>query len=298
MATKAEKRIAAAQRMAGIRHRLFGLLGTSPAPGTAFDPLHYLTDPGRLRDLLEWFRYRAGRAGVGSGLPRALRESAIEDAAQGALERFIDRDYRAEGITADEPARAILGTARYMDRAHWRNGNGRRQEDRKWTPYNRGQNSKSANPAAIVAASLNAAEDRAALTGEGCDETMRLGTVAIPGGAGRPLGEGKMVRTERIVRDWVEFDPETGERRELAEVETGWRMDRRYGFRQEYPASTVAYAADGTETRRFNPPAPPSAGIPSLPHGERVTMRPGDGPAYAADPVAYREALREYYASR
>lgn len=277
MATREEKSIARAQRtrerMAGLSHRLFGTMAAVPVPGTVFNPLHYLTCPGRFRDVMAWFRARAAADGIGSGLPKREKLSALDDAAQNGLTRFLDRDYAADGITADECARALFSAAAWMKRARWRYGD-KGERSREWTPYNRARNAGTPNPAAIVAASFNAAEDRAALLGTGTDETLRLGTVSIPGGFGRPRGDGKMVRTETVVREWIENGTDSDgnpERRELAEIETGWRMDRRYGFGQAYPPCHVEMAADGTETRSYHRQPMPILSVGEL---NRTTAKP------------------------
>jgi hypothetical protein len=273
MKTKIERAAAYRAKMAGIQHRLFGRLDCDPVPGTVFDPLAFLTDPGRLRDLLSWFRFRAARDGIGSGLSGRLKASALDEAAQNGLSRFLDRDYAADGITADESARAVFSAGAWMKRALWRYGEGR-DGKRQWTPYNRAQAAGTPNPAAIVAATFNAAEDRAAILGTGTDETLRLGSVPVAGGSCRPLGDGKIVPTETVVREWVENGTDEDgnpERREMAEIVTGWRMDRRYGFKQDYPQCAVEMAADGVETRRFNRQPLPILSVGEL---NRTTAKP------------------------
>lgn len=275
------------KNLANVRHRLFGLIVTAPAPGTVFNPMHYLADPGRFRDCLAWWRYKAARAGVGDGLPRDLREARLEQAAQDTLSVFLDRDYAAAKITADECTRAVVGAAAYMRRAFYHlpqvGDQPRRRDSRKWYPYNRSLNAGTPNPAAIVAASYNAAEDRAALMGEGDDIPGE--PVAVPGGKGQPRGDGKMVPTTRVLREWIE----RGE--ELAEIETGWKMDRRPGFEQVYPACIVT---DGQSmpSRRHNPPQPCPM-VRGRDSGERCAV-----PAYHPNPEAYRAELAEYYAGR
>lgn len=275
---KAKRSAAIRAKLAGVRHRLWGRMDHPPAPGTVFDPLPFLADPGRFRDVVAYFEYRARRWGVGAGQPRHIRESAVADAGQNALARFIDRDYKAAGITADEVAKAIMGAARYMDRAHWRAPGGTvENREREWFPYNRAQNSRSPDPAAIVAASFNAAEDREALMGAACDETLFVGEQWFPGGKGRPLGNGKMLATERVVRTVCRTIPggpfcKDSIRETLVTVETGWKMDRRYGFAQTHAPGTVQVWADGREVRRFNPPAPPTRGVPPIP-GTELTRK-------------------------
>lgn len=237
-----EKTMRQRERMAGIRHHLFGNVVVDIVPGTVFNPLTGFYDPGFFNSLLAWFRYRAARAGVGSGLPKALRESALDEAAQRGIRLFTNRDYAKEGITADERTRAILSTARRMDRSLWKDdGEGwqRERTKRKWTPYNRAMASRTVSPDRIVQAAHGSREDIDTLTGTGTDE-LKTGIVSVPGGHGRPHSDGQMVRDER-----------------------GYRMDRRYGFDQKYPPCTVARTVDGRITDRHVPTPTPTDVIPA-----------------------------------
>ena len=78
---------------------------------------------------------------------------------------------------------------------------------------------------------------------------------------------------------------------EMAEVETGWRMDRRFGKAQEYPACIVT---DGKpQPRRRYTPAAPGPMVRGRDSGERsmlTTIHP--------NPEAYRAELAEYYAGK
>lgn len=283
------------EKLAGVKHRLFGTLGTEPIPGTVFNPRDYLADPGRFRDCLAWWEYKARRYGVGAGLPRALQESAIAQAGQDTLSVFLDRNYRKAGITADECTRAVMGAAAYMARSGYRasalgdspvstGGKTRRKDTRKWYPFNRAQNCKSPNSATIVAESINAAEDRAALVGLGDDIPGKM--VAVPGGpGGRGLTDGKMIPTVRIVREWIE----RGE--PMAEVETGWKMDRKRGRARQY-APCMVNAGKPAPRNRYTPADP----LPMI--RERVSGERSMIPAMAADVEAYRAALAEYYAGK
>ena len=228
-----------------IIHPVFGNLRPAPAPGTAFQPLAYLADPGRFQETLDYFRRRAARFGVGSGLPRGHRESALDDAAQTALRRFTDRNYSREGITETEHARAIIGTARFCDRSHWRSGEGQRQENRKRGP---GTVSRFPNPASVAAALEKYPEAGEALVGE--EEGLPAGTVDIPGGHGRPRGDGKMIRRDA----------------------GRWTMDRRYGKDQSYPATT-AVVTGGAITNRHAPTPLPMIQYPAQP-GDGTEWRP------------------------
>jgi hypothetical protein len=277
-------------RLAGINHRLFGTLGNQPVPGTVFNPHHYLADPGRFRDCLAWWEYKARRNGVGAGLPKALRESAIAQAGQDTLQVFLDRDYKAAGITADECSRAVMSAAAYMQRAGYRLssiGDGprlRRMKDRKWHPYNRAQNARTPNPAAIVAITLYASEDREALHGDGDDIPGE--TVNVPGGpGGRGVTDGKMVATMDIVREWVE----RGE--PMAEIVTGWKMERKRGRARRYAPCTVT-AGKPAKPRRYARQSIPAATVERT-AGERSMV-----PSMVPDVETYRAQLAEYYSGR
>lgn len=313
-------------RMRGVKHALWGSGDVTPMPGTVFNPLHSFYDPGFFTALLSYFLYRATRAGVGAGLPKRLARAAREEAAQRAMRLFTERDYAAEGVTADECFRAIMSTARRMDRAQWRDdaedrdarGDGKRQ----WFPWNRGQDSRTGNPSRMVAAMETLPADmrdegREAIVGADCDE-RQTGTVEIPGGKRQPPMHGKMVALERVARSWVEtmhmVPVETlaaggglsaPEPIPFQEIETGWRMDRRRGKAQTYPACAVVAAADipaGDRPRFSRPPLPPMRAWSEedgLPVCNRETARDSRRPAgYAADPERYREALAEYYAGK
>jgi hypothetical protein len=293
MTSREKKAEARRQKLANVNHRLFGKMITAPATGTVFNPRHYLADPGRFKDCLYWWRYKAQRAGVGEGLPAMLRESALEQAAQDTLQVFLDRDYEEAGITEDEPARAVMGAAAFMRQAFYRlpseGDNPRTRRRRLWYPYNRAVNTGTPNPAAIVAATFNATEDRTALMGEGDD--MPGEPVNVPGGpGGRGLTDGKMILADRTVREWVERDC-YGELQEMAEVETYWKMDRKRGRAKTYRACVVT---DGKPAprNRHKPATKPAAGR-QRESGERCMI-----PVYAPDVEAYRAALAEYYGGR
>jgi hypothetical protein len=288
MNSKVKKAEARRQKLANVTHRLFGKMVTAPATGTVFNPRHYLADPGRFKDCLYWWRYKAQRAGVGDGLPAMLRESALDQAAQDTLQVFLDRDYKEAGITEDEPARAVMGAAAFMRQAFYRlpsEGDNPRSRDRRlWHPYNRAVNAGTPNPAAIVAATFNATEDRTALMGD-CDD-MPGEPVNVPGGpGGRGLTDGKMAPTERIVAERI-VDGET-----LVDIETGWKMVRKRGRAKTYRACVVT---DGKPApRNRHKPAAKPAAARQRESGERCMI-----PVYAPDVEAYRAALAEYYGGR
>jgi hypothetical protein len=283
--------MATKKNLSGIRHRLFGLIVTNPAPGTVFNPRDYLADPGRFRDCMAWWKYKAARAGVGDGLPRGLREARLEQAAQDTLSVFLDRDYGKAKITADEPTRAVMGAAAYMRRAYYIlpqvGDQPRRRNCRAWYPYNRALNAGTPNPSRIVAASFNATEDRAALMGEHDDAPGD--TVAVAGGWGQPQGDGVMVPTVQVLRQWAERKGE--ELEDMAEIETGWKMERKRGKHREYLPCIVT---DGKPQPRRRHTAPqPGAMVRGRDSGARSMV-----PVYHANPEAYRAELAEYYAGK
>jgi hypothetical protein len=275
------------KNLAGIQHRLFGLIVTNPAPGTVFNPRDYMADPGRFRDCMAWWKYKAARAGVGDGLPKDLREARLEQASQDTLSVFLDRDYRKAKITADEPTRAVMGAAAYMRRAYYIlpqvGDQPRRRNVRKWYPYNRALNTGTPSPAAIVQASLYASEDREALMGAGADIPGE--PVVVTGGKGQPRGDGKMVPTVQVLREWVE----RGE--EMAELETGWKMKRKRAKQIEYRPCIVT---DGRPMpRRRHAPPQSGAMVRGRDSGARSML-----PVMHPNPEAYRAGLAEYYAAK
>jgi hypothetical protein len=264
------------RKMQGIRHQ-FGPIAPAPEPGTVFDPLPLFFDPGFLPAVLAWWTFKAYRAGCGDGLPANLRKARCEQAAQDTLTLFLDRDYDAAGITASETLRAVSTAFGMMRRALFRSPMDHRPGERAWFPFNRAEASKSPNPAAIVAASFNAAEDREALQGDGKEEAP-AGEVSIAGGKRRPNGHGKMIRARVVERTTVENVPfVTAESlaagrsicgRITVETETArewWKMDRRRGYEQTYRPGTVRDSRQVSRPR-FKQTPPPAAGLAGGPH--------------------------------
>lgn len=273
-ARRAVKQAQTRERMAGVRHALFGTVSVAPVPGTVFDPLACFLDPGFFSALLSFFRWRAQRSGVGSGLPRDHRAAVLDEASQRAMRLFTDRDYASDGVTADERTRAILSTASRMDRGQWRDDiENRRDGDRKWFPWNRAQNTRAPDPSRIVMASRCSREDIDVLTGHGTDEQKTGQTVTVPGGRYQPNADGRMIRD--------------GGR---------WKMDRRRGKVQAYPACEVAGTVDGINQARWTAASTPANGIPPKPETESGQRVKQSGPWYAADADYYAAQLAEYYA--
>lgn len=269
-ARKAARAERARERMAGVSHRLFGSLSPVPVPGTVFDPLAYLTCPGRYRDVKWYFRYRARRAGVGAGQPRVIREALLDEAAEHGMDFMIHRDYEAAGFDADACGPAVLSAARWMDRAYWRPIDAERRGD--YSPvhpgdfilFNRAQTARAAgdNPAACV----SAAESMGTVWTEVFPVAHEIpGTaVALPGGpSGRGATDGKMVRDGGRIK---------------------WRMKRGRGRAHNYEPGIV----------RDSIPAPAPRYVPGPMPTERpaVVWRPLPGPAvqFAADPEVFRAA--------
>ena len=251
--------------LAGKMHPRFGAMRPAKIPGTVFDPLPLFYDPGFFQDLLSYFRGRAAAFGVGAGLPRDQRAAALDEAAQRGMRRFTDRDYAKAGLTADDVVPAILSTARYMDRGHWREGRGAGGTAKKYARgdaalYNRATGSRAGHsPAAIFAAARGSAEDTAALVGCGCDDIPGK-PVAVPGGpSGRGLNDGKMVKIETVIRDRIvaETGPD-GERRRFNEttVVTGWKMERRRGWAVTLPPCKVDAGRPAPLARFIRGPMP------------------------------------------
>lgn len=257
MKTTVEQRAAKMrQKLAGIQHRLFGGIVSPPVPGTVFNPLLYLTCPGRYRDVRGFFRSRAARAGVGAGLPRETRAAVLNDAVANAMDFFIHRDYAAAGFDADAACAALLSAARWLDRARWRSidtnrvGENPRKGSGDFILYNRAQSSRVAS----AAAEFWAAESMGMVWREVFPELREIPgeTVEIPGGpSGRGETDGKIVRDGGRVR---------------------WRMKRGRGRAAKLPACVVRDSVTVPAPRHVPTPTP-TAGIPAIP-GDGSAIRP------------------------
>lgn len=248
MTTIQEKRRRLVEKMRRIRHWLLGALAVEPVPGTVFNPAAFFFDPARLPSLLAYWRFRAARAGVGSGLPARLREAALDAAADACLTHFLDADYKRLGITADEFARAVLYALRRCRLAFWSDSDGARDIDRArradrhggdWRLWNRAQASRTPDPRRIVHAADALGQDATAVDGRGMADERPGRLVSVPGGpSGRGETDGRMrcVTVRDIVHN--EFTA-AGERLELQTVETRWRMVRGRGKARRLPACTV-----------------------------------------------------------
>jgi hypothetical protein len=266
-AKKAERAAKMRAKMAGIEHRLFGGIVSAPVPGTVFDPLLYLTCPGRYRDVRAFFRTRAARAGVGAGLPRETRAAVLDDAVMHAMDFFIHRDYAKVGFDADAACAALLSAARWMDRARWRSidetqaGNKPRKGTGDFLLYNRAQASRVAN----AAAEFWAAESMGMVWREVFPEIHEIPgeAVEIPGGpSGRGETDGKMVRDGGRVK---------------------WRMKRGRGRAAKLPACTVRDSVTIPAPRHIPTPTP-TRGMPATPGTES-----GEGSGH------YRQGERKAY---
>lgn len=272
MATTQERRAALVERLAAIRHWLLGALAVRPVPGTVFNPRHFFLDPGRLPAVLGYWRFRAARAGCGAGLPRALREAALDQAAQACLTHFLDADYRRLGVTADEFARAVLYAFRRCRLAFWSDADSARETDRErraeryigdYRLYNRAQASRTPDPRRIVHAADALGMDATAVDGRGMSNERPGDRVTIPGGpSGRGETDGKMrcvVTRDRAVN--VAGGAFCRERLALSIIDSRWRMVRGRGKARRLPACIVR---DGVpvDRPRFVPSPVPAAGVP------------------------------------
>jgi hypothetical protein len=277
---------------------LHGRVVVESIPGTVLDPVAVFLDPGKLPAMLRYWQTRAGRDGCGDGLPQHLRTAACEQAAQVCLSYFLDGDYKALGITADEIVRAMLMAFKLAKRRFWKDAHESKDYDRQrkqtgWYPYNRAQNSRTADPARLFHAADSMGLDTVLIVdGAGCDDTPGK-ALAIPGGpSGRGETDGKIECV--VVRDIVTSRPGGAfcqDREELQHTDTRWRMKRGRGKARKLPPCLVI---DGQPANRgrYRQPAPGTMTV-ARDSGPR-SMLPAVGP----DPEIYREALREYYAAK
>ena len=223
-------------------HAVLGRMDVEGTPGTVFQPLGWMMDPGRWEAARRVWASRYRRSAHYLSVPPAMRASRLEEAVENCTTVYLTTDYEKAGVTDEQFARAVLRAGRWMERAGWilpQTGDApRRRRERKWYPYNRGENSRSPSPAAIAHAARFSREDRAALTGEGCDDAPGP-IVAVAGGpSGRGPTDGTMERTETVVREWVTPDSD-GNLDIHTEIETGWRMNRGRGRAETLPACRV-----------------------------------------------------------
>ena len=275
-----------------IIHPTFGRIDAPASEdGAIFNPLHWLACPGNLERLRRYAVRRFMRAGGADGLTGRVRAARCEDAADMLLQVFTDRDYEKAGITEDEVGRAIMGAARYCDRAQWRHGTGRRQGDRRYYPRVSSMSAGGDNPARLAAAietvaarypsairrEIDRGNAREALVGAGGEEKTGE-TYMVEGGTLYPETDGRMIPTATRTL-WVDRPGETEDgtayRYAAVPMAGGWRMERRKAHKPEaYEACTVADTADTDET------APRYAGhaaIPAaVPGGAMVRTLPYD----------------------
>lgn len=290
-----------------IMHPTFGRIDAPASEdGAIFQPLVWLSCPGNLERLRRYGMRRFVRSGGADGLTGKVRASRLEDAADMLLQVFIDRDYAKAGITEDEIGRAIMGAARYCERAQWRHGTGRRQGDRRYYPRVSSMSAGGDNPARLAAAietvaarypsairrEIDRGNAREALIGSGSEEQTGE-AYSVDGGSLYPETDGRMIATAtRTV--WVDRPgvTEDGEAYRYAAVPfpAGWRMERRKAHKPEaYPPCTVPDSVDTDD------PAPRYAGhapIPAaVPGGAMVRTLPYDADreyAIARDNLAKR----------
>jgi hypothetical protein len=275
-----------------IMHPTFGRIDAPASEdGAIFNPLHWLSCPGNMERLRRYAVRRFMRSGGADGLTGRVRESRCDDAADMLLQVFTDRDYAKAGITEDEVGRAIMGAARYCDRAQWRNGTGRRQGDRRYYPRVSSMSAGGDNPARLAAAietvaarypsairsEIDRGNAREALCGL-WDEEKTGEMYAVDGGTLYPETDGRMVATATRTL-WIERPGQTedGEsyRYAAVPVPAGWRMERRKAHRPEaYAACSVVDACDtDAPAPRYAGHAPAPAPVPG---GAMVRTLPYD----------------------
>jgi hypothetical protein len=299
MTTKSEERRATMMaKLSKAELPAFGRVVVESIPGTVLDPVAVFLDPGRLPAMLRYWQSRAGRDGCGDGLPKHLRIAACENAAQVCLSYFLDADYKSLGITADEIVRAMLMAFKLAKRRFWKDAHDSKDYDRQrkqtgWYPYNRAQNSRTADPARLFHAADSMGLDTVLIVdGAGCDDIPGK-ALAIPGGpSGRGETDGKIECV--VVRDIVTSRPGGAfckDREELQHTDTRWRMKRGRGKARKLPPCLVI---DGQPANRgrYRQPAPGAMTI-DRDSGPR-SMLPAVGP----DLEIYRAALKEYYAAK
>jgi hypothetical protein len=290
-----------------INHPTFGRIDAPASEdGAIFQPLVWLSCPGNLERLRRYAVRRFMRAGGADGLTGRVRASRCEDAADMLLQVFTDRDYQKAGITEDEVGRAIMGAARYCDRAQWRNGSGRRQGDRRYYPRVSSMSAGGDNPARLAAAietvaarypsairrEIDRANAREALCGAGGEEKTGE-TYMVDGGSLYPETDGRMVststRTAYVDRPG-QTDDGTAYKYAAVPMAGGWKMERRKAHKPEtYGGCTVADVADTDDTApRYAGHAPIPAAVPG---GAMVRSLPYDADreyAIARDNLANR----------
>jgi hypothetical protein len=299
MTTKSEERRATMMaKLSKAELPAFGRVVVESIPGTVLDPVAVFLDPGKLPSMLKYWQSRAGRDGCGDGLPKHLRIAACEHAAQVCLSYFLDADYKSLGITADEIVRAMLMAFKLAKRRFWKDAHDSKDYDRQrkqtgWYPFNRAQNSRTADPARLFHAADSMGLDTVLIVdGAGCDDIPGK-AMAIPGGpSGRGETDGKIECV--VVRDIVTSRPGGAfcqDREELQHIDTRWRMKRGRGKARKLPPCLVI---DGQPANRGRY-RQPAAGVMTVPRdsGPR-SMLPAVGP----DPEIYRAALKEYYAAK
>lgn len=297
MTTAADRHQKKIKKLSGAQLAEFGKVVVAPVPGTVFEPLSVFLDPGKLPALLKYWRNRARRDGCGDGLARAQRKAACENAAQVCLTYFMDADYAALGITADETVRAILIAYRLARRRFWKDAADHRDREREraaqargaWFPYNRAQNSRTADPARIWHAADALGMDCSTVNGHGMDD-IPGDTVTVQGGpSGRGETDGKMVCV--TIRDMavnVNGGAFCQARLELNVIKTRWRMKRGRGKARKLPPGTVN-AGQPANRGKYRQPAPGPQTVPSA-AGARSMV-----PAMVPDVETYRAQLAEYY---
>jgi hypothetical protein len=212
-------------------------------------PFDYLAMPGSFDALQAHYRRRIGRHAP--QLPRAHRESWIDDRVAFAVELFLD----GPPFNATDVARAINRPVAYLRRANWHCGKaGSKRRTRQWHPYVASMTAAGDNPSAIVALCEGDPDALLAVQGR-AGRVVPGGVVQVRGGtaSGRET-DGKIVPTVKVNRAWIE----NGEER--FEIECGWRMTSpRTGHVIRYDAGEVREEIEMVDRFAGHQPPPPAA---------------------------------------
>jgi len=242
----------------------FGLYNNTPSEdGAPFNPMLYLMCPGRLAQLLAFFRQSADRFrserfpyGICYGLRGRLRQSRLDDAAQMALGKFLLRDYAKAGITEDEPARAVYSARAWCNAAQWSESRGRRGRER--YPYRGSMSGGGDDPRAVAIA------EEAILSPVHGRQTAAAGKAQFFVDGGQTVAEGireALVGAGGELKIDTPFHVDGGtccprNDGRMEHVDGRWRQPVGYGKNVKYPECYVTDSVDTDDVPRYAGPAP------------------------------------------